>query len=253
VDVGQSVLEGSSSNATSLFTLAEDLSKMEIKATVDELDISSIKVGQDVRFTVEANPKIAYKGTVHQIRLVPKTTDNVVNYYVMIDADNKAGTLLPGMTADIEFIKEKKSDMLVVPTAALRFQPSSLSAAQIARLEFVAGLVDLPADQRDAAEKAYDEQIKSASQATSKVQTKSTGLVGMMMPAPPRRSPSANGSTEPATNTIAQARKPLWYVGDNGTVGVYMVSVGVSDGTNTELVGADSLEGKKIILKIKVE
>jgi HlyD family secretion protein len=253
VDVGQSVLEGSSSNATSLFTLAEDLSKMEIKATVDELDISSIKVGQDVRFTVEANPKIAYKGTVHQIRLVPKTTDNVVNYYVMIDADNKAGTLLPGMTADIEFIKEKKSDVLVVPTAALRFQPSSLSAAQIARLEFVAGLADLSADQRDAAEKAYDEQIKSAGQATSKVQTKSTGLVGMMMPAPPRRSPSASGSTEPATGTTAQARKPLWYVGDNGTIGVYMVSVGVSDGTNTELVGADSLEGKKIILKIKVE
>jgi HlyD family secretion protein len=121
VDVGQSVLEGSSSNATSLFTLAEDLSKMEIKAKVDELDIGSIAVGQEVRFTVESNPNVTFKGKVHEIRLVPVTTDNVVNYYVMIDADNSAGTLLPGMTADIQFIKQKKTDVLVVPTAALRF------------------------------------------------------------------------------------------------------------------------------------
>jgi HlyD family secretion protein len=253
VDVGQSVLEGSSSNATSLFTLAEDLAKMEIKATVDELDISSIKVGQDVRFTVEANPSITYQGKVHEIRLVPETTDNVVNYYVMIDADNKNGTLLPGMTADITFIKEKKTDVPVVPTAALRFTPASIGAAQIAKLEFMAGLADLPEDQRIAAEKAYDEQIKGASQATSKTQTKTGGLAGMMMPGPPKRPTSSNGSAEPAPGAAITAKKPLWYVGEGGALAVYMVTVGSSDSTNTELVGADALVGKKIILKIKVE
>jgi len=148
VEVGQSALEGSSSNATSLFTLAEDLSKMEIKAKVDELDISSIKVGQDVRFTVEANPSLTFNGKVHEIRLVPVTTDNVVNYYVMIDADNREGKLLPGMTADVQFIKQKKSDVLVVPTAAFRFQPTNLSTQEIAKLVFLADIVDLPADQR---------------------------------------------------------------------------------------------------------
>jgi HlyD family secretion protein len=250
VDVGQSVLEGSSSNATSLFTLAEDLSRMEIKAAVDELDIGAIKVGQDVRFTVEANPSIQYKGKVHEIRLVPETTNNVVTYYVMIEADNKDGALLPGMTADIVFIKERKTDVPVVPAAALRFTPSSLSAAQIAKLEFLAGIADLPADQRTAAEKAYDDQVKNAAQSASKAKPTQGGLAGMMMPGPRRRTTS-NGTTD--QQAVVQNQKPLWYVGTDGALGVYMVTVGSSDGTNTELVGADNLLGKKVIQKIKVE
>jgi HlyD family secretion protein len=255
VEVGQNALEGSSSNATSLFTLAEDLSKMEIKAEVDELDISSIKVGQEVRFTVEANPGLTFNGTVHEIRLVPVTTDNVVTYYVMIDADNTDGALLPGMTADVQFIKQKKSDVLVVPTAAFRFQPTNLSTQEIARLVFLADSSDLPADQRLAAAKSYDEQVKSLSDATRATQTKSTGLVGMMMPGRPPgiRSGSAGGVT-PATSALSgQARKSLWYVGDDGQLAVLRVTVGVTDSTNTEISGTGSLEGRKIILKVRAE
>ncbi|HEY9594119.1 MAG TPA: efflux RND transporter periplasmic adaptor subunit [Spirochaetia bacterium] len=255
VDVGQSVVEGSSSNATSLFTLSEDLAKMEIKAQVDELDISSIKVGQAVRFTVEANPGVTYDGTVSQIRLVPETTNNVVNYYVIINAPNKDGSLLPGMTANVEFIKEKKTNVAVVPTAALRFQPTTLNTAQIAKMEFLAGLDGLSEDERVKAEKAYDERIASAAQAAGQTPQRAGGLAGMMMPGPPRRNNNATNGRGGQQQNGAQAvaKKPLWYVGSDGKLGVYMVQTGTSDGTNTEIVGADALIGKQVILKVKVE
>jgi len=110
IDPGQSVTGGSSSTSTSLFTIAGSLTKMQIKAEVAELDISSIKVGQDVRFTVEANPGQTFSGQVKEIRLVPETSDSVVYYYVIILADNKSGKLLPGMTASVSFIKQKKEE-----------------------------------------------------------------------------------------------------------------------------------------------
>ncbi len=257
VEAGQSVVEGSSSNASTLFTLSEDLSKMQIKAEVDELDISSIKVGQAVRFSVEANPGVTYDGTVSQIRLVPETTNNVVNYYVIINAPNKDGSLLPGMTASVEFIKEKKTDVAVVPTAALRFQPTTLSAAQIAKMEFLAGLDGLSEDEQARAEKAYDEQVASAAQEAAQSSQKTGGLTSMMMPSPPRRNNSSNGNNGNAAQTAAASttvtKKPLWYVGSDGKLGVYMVQTGTSDGTNTEIVGGDGLIGRQVILKVKVE
>jgi HlyD family secretion protein len=255
VEAGQSVLEGSSSNATSLFTLSEDLSKMEIKAEVDELDIGSIKVGQEVRFTVDANPGTRYTGRVNQIRLVPKTSNNIVSYYVMITAENRNGSLLPGMTASIEFIKESKTGVAMVPSAALRFQPSSLTAAQIAKLQFLAGVSGLPAEEQAAAEKTFDEQEKAAVKLASNTQSQSGGLTGMMMPGPPPRASGAS-TTEGGTAAGAAAqkgRKSLWYVGDDGKLGVVMVKVGTSNGTSTELVGADELVGRKFILRAKAE
>ncbi|HET6451989.1 MAG TPA: efflux RND transporter periplasmic adaptor subunit, partial [Spirochaetia bacterium] len=183
IDEGQSVVEGSSANASSLFTLAGDLSEMEIKAEVDELDIASIKPGQAVRFTVEANPSVTYAGTVRQIRLVPKTSDNVVSYYVMVNADNKDGKLLPGMTANVQFIAQRKENVVTVPSSAFRFHPSNLTSAQIARMEFEADVAGLPAEQRAAAVAGYDQRAKGA--AASAVPSRSAGLVGMMMPGPP--------------------------------------------------------------------
>lgn len=106
VDVGDSVVSGN--NSTSMFTLAENLSKMEIDASVDELDISQIKDNQKVRFTVDAYPDDTFYGVVRQKRLVPSTSSNIVSYTVIVDADNKDGKLLPGMTASLEFIIDEK-------------------------------------------------------------------------------------------------------------------------------------------------
>ena len=149
IDVGQSVVGGSSAASSSLFTIAEDLARMQIEAGVDELDIGSIKVGQAVRFTVEADTERTYDGTVEQIRLVPETTNNVVYYSVIVLADNSSGKLLPGMTANVEFIKEQKTDVLVVPTAAFRFTPTALTAVEIKRAVFVASLGDMPEERSE--------------------------------------------------------------------------------------------------------
>jgi HlyD family secretion protein len=256
VDVGQSVVEGSSSNASSLFTLAEDLARMEIKAAVDELDIASIKDGQEVRFTVEANPKVTFGGTVREIRLVPETTDNVVNYFVMIDAENREGNLLPGMTADVEFIKQKRTNVTVVPSAALRFRPAGLTEQEIQGLIFEAALAELPAEQREAALKAKQEQ-EAALASASGAGTRPKGLTGIMIPMRPpgmrggRRSGQSSNTAPAGPGT--EARKTLWYLDEGGKLAVALVQVGASDGKNTELVGAEKLEGSKIILKVKAE
>jgi HlyD family secretion protein len=265
VEPGESVVEGSSSNATTLFTLAEDLSSMEIEATVDELDISSVKVGQEVRFTVDSQPNESYSGTVKEIHLVPKTTNSVVNYYVIIKAPNKGNTLLPGMTATINFIVEKKDDVFVVPNSALRYTPTSLSSAEIAKKTFLARLPqDMTEDQRKEAEAKYDEAVAAADKAKADAaskKTQATGLAGMVMggggPGGPggfgqnrRSSSSAKSSTQAAAQV---ERKALWYLDSANQLQCVLVEVGVSDGVNTEVSGAARLEGMKVILKEKAE
>ena len=128
VEAGQTV--AASFSTPTLFTIAQDLSKMEIKASVDESDIGQIKVGQAARFTVQAYPAETFEGKVKQIRLEPTTSSNVVNYTVVVSADNKDNLLLPGMTATVEFVIDHKTDVLVVANSALRFQPSDKDLAE---------------------------------------------------------------------------------------------------------------------------
>lgn len=263
VDEGQSVIEGSSTSTSSLFTLAEDLAHMEIKAEVDELDIGSIKAGQDVRFTVEARPGESYMGKVHEIRLVPETTNKVVNYFVIIDANNDKGTLLPGMTAQVDFIIERKTDVLVVSNAAFRYKPTSLSADEIEKAIFLAGLGEISETDRQAASARYDEQKRSAEtiKTTAPAKTGSGGLSGIMMPGPGgpggQRASSEKNLTDQETGTTAStpeiAKKTLWYFAIDGKLQATMVEIGVSDGTKTEILNADSLEGKNVILKETTE
>jgi HlyD family secretion protein len=121
VDAGQTI--ASSYQAPELFTIAEDLKKMHIEADVDENDIGQIVPDQRVRFTVQAYPDLVFEGNVRQVRLLPETVQNVVNYTVVIDVSNDEGLLLPGMTATIDFIILDHPDALLVPNSALSFQP----------------------------------------------------------------------------------------------------------------------------------
>ena len=123
VDVGQTV--AASLSAPTLFLIAQDLSQMQILASVDESDISSIKEGQPVKFTVQTYAGRTFSGAVDQVRLQSKTTDNVVSYTAVVTLENTDGTLLPGMTATVEFITGSAPNVLTVPNAALRFTPSA--------------------------------------------------------------------------------------------------------------------------------
>jgi len=122
VDVGQTV--AASFQTPTLFSIAQDLKKMQIDANVDESDIGNIKVGQDVEFIVDAYTDITFKGSVWQVRNAPITVQNVVTYDVVIKVDNPELKLKPGMTANVSIITAIKKDVLKIPNAALRFSPS---------------------------------------------------------------------------------------------------------------------------------
>jgi HlyD family secretion protein len=122
VDVGQTV--AASLSAPQLFLIANDLSEMQILASVDESDIGTIKEGQPVQFTVQSYPNRTFKGLVQQVRLQSVTTENVVNYTAVVTVKNLDGQLLPGMTATVQFLTATADDVLTVPNAALRIRPS---------------------------------------------------------------------------------------------------------------------------------
>ena len=126
-DVQQGQTVAASLSAPQLFVIANDLSHMQILAQVGESDIAQIKQGQDVNFSVQALPNRKFHGTVQQVRLQSTTSDNVVNYTVVIAVDNPKGQLLPGMTARVDFITNEASNVLTVSNAALRFRPATVT------------------------------------------------------------------------------------------------------------------------------
>jgi HlyD family secretion protein len=238
VEVGDTVVSGTS--ATTLFSLAKDLSQMEIHVDVDELDISEITKGQEVRFTVDAYAGNTFSGSVRQIRLVPTTEDNVVTYTVIVDADNQENKLLPGMTATVDFLVEQKANVLLVPNAALRFEP------------------------------VEEKKEQKASDTASKKGLFSSAMPGGGMGGPPGRGPGGGSGGAPPGKTGNKERsaaatpiaaptensaemKNLWYENEKGVPESIPVMTGVTDGIHTEILGPDDLEGRQIIEKIKVE
>ncbi|HEX5398284.1 MAG TPA: efflux RND transporter periplasmic adaptor subunit [Verrucomicrobiae bacterium] len=121
VDVGQTV--NAAMNTPVLFTIVQDLSKMNITADVSEADIGQVRVGQSVNFTVDAFPDDVFHGTVTQVRKSPTTTQNVVTYQSIISVENPQQKLFPGMTADISILVAQRTNVLQIPNAALRFTP----------------------------------------------------------------------------------------------------------------------------------
>jgi HlyD family secretion protein len=196
VEAGQTV--AANFNTPTLFVIAEDLSKMEIHATVDESDISYIYVGQDVEFSVLAYPDSIFKGTINQIRMHPMMIQNVVNYIIVINADNDNGLLLPGMTATVDFITDQKKDVLMVPKSALNVQ--------------------LP---KKMVEKFHKRMRR-------KMESLPDSLKPEMQPPPPP------GEEEHAPKLPENVRQ-VWYIDKNGELAMEPVETGVSDDNNTEI------------------
>jgi len=121
VSVGQTLV--SSMSASSIFLIAKDLRKMQVWVSVNEADIGSIKVGMPATFTVDAFTGTVFAGTVHKIRLNATMSQNVVTYVVEVATDNASGKLLPYLTANVNFIRAQRKDVLYVSNAALRYVP----------------------------------------------------------------------------------------------------------------------------------
>ena len=122
VDVGQTV--AASLSAPTLFTIANDLTKMQVLASIDEADVGQIRQGIQAHFSVDAYPGETFIGDISQLRLNAQTLQNVVTYSAVIDVNNKGLKLRPGMTANITISVAKREDVLTVPNAALRFKPN---------------------------------------------------------------------------------------------------------------------------------
>ena len=133
VEEGQTV--AASFSTPTLFTIANDLTKMRVIANVDEADIGQVKDGQRVMFTVDAYPEDEFEGKVVQVRLEATTTSNVVTYEVVIEAPNPDLKLKPGLTANVNIYTLEENDILVVPSKALRFSPNPEIVGQIKGLE----------------------------------------------------------------------------------------------------------------------
>jgi len=127
VDVGQTV--AASLQAPTLFTIAQDLTKMQVETSVDEADIGRVKLEDRASFTVDAFPGQPFVGVVTQIRKAALIVQNVVTYTVVISVDNPGGRLLPGMTANVKLVYAEKPSVLKVPNAALRFRPAGADAS----------------------------------------------------------------------------------------------------------------------------
>lgn len=122
VDVGQTV--AASLQAPTLFVIANDLTKIQVQASVPEAEIGRLHEGQPATFDVDAHPERTFTGTVSQVRIAATTVQNVVTYTVLVDASNPDGLLLPGMTANVTFeIARSAPDALRVPASALRLRP----------------------------------------------------------------------------------------------------------------------------------
>ena len=218
VERGQTV--AASFATPTLFVIAEDLSKMEIHAQVDESDIGQIKENQLVRFTVQTYSDKTFSGWVRQIWLQPTTIQNVVNYTVVIDATNDENLLLPGMTATVDFLIEQRKDVLLVPNAALRLQPTPEMIAEV----------------RENMRKRFNALPDSLKERRRR-QMGNRGQFGGNQGMRPRFS-------RDTPKDVAR----IWYLDEDGKINVDRVRTGITDGKMTEITRSrDIYEGMKVI------
>ncbi|MDR0473144.1 MAG: efflux RND transporter periplasmic adaptor subunit [Treponema sp.] len=272
INVGDTVVEGSNSNSTSIFTLAENLKDMQIEAWVGELDVSSIHKGQPVRFTLESLSGRRFTGEVDSVRLIPSTQNSVVSYKVIINVENLDGSLLPGMTCAVDFIVEQRENILMVPNAALRYQPPGLSEAEISELTFNAGLKGMNEEQQAAAretrttERAAQRAAQGSTQGQNSQPAQNAGIAGLVgggAPAGARmmgggQGGGGRGGNQQRGNQGAgpgQTRRSaftiryIWFINAEGKPEPLQVRAGISNGSFTEIQAADDIEGMRIILR----
>ena len=185
VDVGQTV--AATLQAPTLFTIAQDLTRMQVETSVDEADIARIHADTPVTFSVDAFPGEVFTGTVSQIRKAPQIAQNVVTYTVVVAVANPSARLVPGMTANVKFVTAQKSDVLKVPNAALRFRPPAVTSSPV------------------------DSTPGSA--------------------APPARPPA-----ERRAGAAGSTAGVVWVLGRDGQPVAVQVTLGITDGTSTEIV-----------------
>lgn len=212
VEPGQTV--AASLSAPVLFQIAEDLAFMEIYALVDESDIGMIKEGMEAICTVDAFPEEEFTGIVKEVRLEPEVISNVVTYTVIVEAANRDDLLLPGMTANIDFIVEYREDVLTIENTALSFNPPV-----------------------EVLEAMREKMMKSRPEKGDRKSESERMNPGQRMP---------NGANRGMPSDMGK----LWYKDDEGNFMISIVKIGATDGVKTEILNLGRLsEDAEIVLK----
>jgi len=262
VEQGQTV--ASSFNSPTLFNIVNDLTKMQVEASIDEADIGQIEEGQKVSFTVDAYPDDTFSGEVRQKRLKPEIVSNVVTYTVIVDVPNSDLKLMPGMTASITVLIDERRDVLKVPSRALSFQPpvsyiedfrNNLPDSVKQAMEDRVSLVRKRMKERGMTDSQIDERIKlMSSRATS-----GPGPGGMRNGG---GFPGATGGSGFEGRTAAGASGLIWsregqpgmvWVREGDVVKPVRVRTGLSDGSFAELIGEQLTEGMEVVISAKYD
>jgi len=218
VDVGQTV--AASLQAPTLFTIAEDLRRMEVHTSVAESDIGLVTEGMPVHFTVDAFPNETFAGEVKQLRYEAQTVQNVVTYDAVVRVDNEQLKLRPGMTANVTFVVARRRGVLKVPNAALRFRPTLVPAAR------------RPGARADRAK---------------------PGPTGARAKLARRGPPTGAGAKQSQSGppTGRPGRGHLVWILRHGQPEPIRVSVGITDGSYTEVVAGGLHEADRVIVGIE--
>jgi HlyD family secretion protein len=214
-EVGQTV--AASFQAPTLFQIAQDLTKMQVQADVDQSDIGRVKVGQVARFTVDAYPEDEFRGKIAQIRYNAQVNQNVVTYPVIIEVANPDGRLRPKMTANVTVDVASVKDVLRVPNAALRFRPPTESG-----------------DKDRSASGGGGDPMRRAAQTGG-------GLAGAARQMPGRKSGGAKPQTVYLLTGAEKEKKTLEPV---------QIRAGISDGRFTQVVSGDLKPGDAVVVGI---
>ena len=223
VNVGQTV--AASLQAPVIFTIAQDLAKMEVHTNVAESDIGRLKPGMRVSFTVDAYPGEPFRGSIRDIRNAPQVVQNVVTYDAVIDVNNDDLKLKPGMTATVSVVTDRRRDVLAIPNAALRFRPELASGGQ--------------GGQRAAQAGAGGAQNPGGGAGAGGARQRGQGGDGGG-----RR--DREGDNE--EGGVPEAVKRTVYVLDAGKPTPREVTTGITDGRVTEIIGGDLKEGDNLIV-----
>src|SRR3954471_4593400 len=218
VNVGQTV--AASLSAPTLFTIANDLTKMQVIANIDQADIGLVENAKSVKFSVDAFPGKDFDGKIEQMRLNPQNVQNVVTYNVVIDVDNPEQKLKPGMTANLTVTIDERNNVLKVPNAALRFTPQETGSQRTGSGN--GGNGNWQGRRQQSGNGATDEAAKSGN----------GGEVQFARPTDP---------------VLAGQTRAIWVMSQDGKPQRRRIKIGLTDGASTEIVEGNLVEGEMVI------
>jgi len=241
VNVGQTV--AASLSAPTLFTIAKDLTQMQVIANIDQADIGLVEQAKSVKFSVDAFPGKDFDGKIQQMRLNPQNVQNVVTYNVVIDVNNPEQKLKPGMTANLTITIDERNNVLKVPNSALRFTPTDASGQRIGRGADSAG--NSGVQRRQGAQQQGDAANGSASPSPARQTGQSGGQQAGAQQAGTQQ--DQRNFAPPTAPVLAGQTRLVWVLGQDGKLQSRRIKVGLTDGVSTEVVEGNLQEGEMVV------